>query len=138
MNLELVGREHQTRPPKLPTRGRLGDIIWFHDYVTEAKPANRPPVPVDGHHSGWCTCVQDNTGVWLCQVGFDLPGIPGAAGFDRGGRIHSGGLIDFEAAPPYENPIWGGTGDYRGRQGYVTLDELNRPTRLKWTVNLLP
>jgi hypothetical protein len=38
MNLELVGREHQTRPPKLPTRGRLGDIIWFHDYVTEASP----------------------------------------------------------------------------------------------------
>jgi hypothetical protein len=72
---------------------------------------------VVGQHSGTCTLVR-KPAFWLCHAGWTLESVGPGPG--KTGSLVAGGLLNFNADPPFVVAIWGGTGDHDKARGEIT------------------
>ena len=107
INLKVKTVEEREVPPK---DNKLGNTIVSSYDITEIN----GDTSLWGQHSGFCVRVR-RPDLWLCEAGYNLPGIPGTP-FPNGGQLQTRGLLKFSNAVNTV-AITGGTGDYRRASG---------------------
>jgi hypothetical protein len=107
--------EARPRVPKNAPHGEfLGDQRVFTDQLREVNKKDQPKGPVVGHHSGFCSLVNKGPGnkrFYQCFATFDL----------ADGLLTARTMLDLNSNAPVTATITGGTGNYAGANGQITV-----------------